>query len=142
MWLDELVHDIEGAEAVLLEGHPPEAACDWALEAGCDVMIAAPPPRPAGADAARQLRGAPQPPRARAPCSSRSLPRSRAEDRSPGPDARRAAGRDAPPPVRVPPKVVRYAASAGAVPSRAAGLVVQVEAALHPADGLRLGVEA
>ncbi len=40
MWLDELVHDIEGAEAVLLEGNPPKTACEWALEAEVDVMIA------------------------------------------------------------------------------------------------------
>ena len=40
MWLDELVHDIEGAEAVLLEGNPPKTAVEWALEAEVDVMIA------------------------------------------------------------------------------------------------------
>ena len=41
MWLEEQVHGREGAEAVLLEGHPAEAAVDWASEAGCDVMVAA-----------------------------------------------------------------------------------------------------
>ena len=40
MWLDELVHDIEGAEAVLLEGDPAKRACEWAAEAEVDVMIA------------------------------------------------------------------------------------------------------
>jgi nucleotide-binding universal stress UspA family protein len=41
MWLAEQVHGRENAEAVLLEGHPAEAAVDWAREAGCDVMVAA-----------------------------------------------------------------------------------------------------
>ncbi len=40
MWLDGLGHDIEGAEAVLLEGNPPKRACEWAEEAEVDVMIA------------------------------------------------------------------------------------------------------
>lgn len=39
--LDELVRDREGAEAVLLEGHPASTACDWAAEEGVDVMVAA-----------------------------------------------------------------------------------------------------
>jgi len=41
MWLEEQVHGREGAEAVLLEGHPAEAAVDWANESGCDVLVAA-----------------------------------------------------------------------------------------------------
>jgi nucleotide-binding universal stress UspA family protein len=41
MWLDEQVRDREGAEAVLLEGHPASEACDWAAGAGVDVMVAA-----------------------------------------------------------------------------------------------------
>ena len=41
MWLTEQIHGRENAEAVLLEGHPAEAAVDWAREAGCDVMVAA-----------------------------------------------------------------------------------------------------
>jgi nucleotide-binding universal stress UspA family protein len=41
MWLDEQVRDREGAEAVLLEGHPASAACDWAAEQGVDLMVAA-----------------------------------------------------------------------------------------------------
>ena len=41
MWLEEQIHGRENAEAVLLEGHPAEAAVDWARENGCDVMVAA-----------------------------------------------------------------------------------------------------
>jgi nucleotide-binding universal stress UspA family protein len=41
MWLTEQIHGRENAEAVLLEGHPAEAAVDWARESGCDVMVAA-----------------------------------------------------------------------------------------------------
>lgn len=41
MWLDETADGIAGAGAVLLEGHPGETACDWAREAGVDVMVAA-----------------------------------------------------------------------------------------------------
>ncbi len=41
MWLDEEVRDLEGTEAVLLEGHPASVACDWAREAGCDLMVVA-----------------------------------------------------------------------------------------------------
>jgi nucleotide-binding universal stress UspA family protein len=41
MWLTEQLHGREGAEGVLLEGHPAEAAVDWARENGCDVMVAA-----------------------------------------------------------------------------------------------------
>ena len=41
MWLAEQTRDLEGAEAVLLEGHPASVACDWAREVGCDLMVAA-----------------------------------------------------------------------------------------------------
>ncbi|HET6691636.1 MAG TPA: universal stress protein [Miltoncostaeaceae bacterium] len=41
MWLAEQIHGRGNAEAVLLEGHPSEAAVDWAREAGCDVLVAA-----------------------------------------------------------------------------------------------------
>ncbi len=41
MWLDETAAGIDGAEAVLLEGHPGETACDWARDAGVSVMVAA-----------------------------------------------------------------------------------------------------
>jgi nucleotide-binding universal stress UspA family protein len=41
MWLDEVAANTAGAEAVLLEGHPGETACDWAGENGVDVMVAA-----------------------------------------------------------------------------------------------------
>jgi nucleotide-binding universal stress UspA family protein len=41
MWLDEQLQGREGAEAVLLEGNPAEEACEWAREAGCDVLVVA-----------------------------------------------------------------------------------------------------
>lgn len=41
MWLAEQARGIEGAQTVLLEGHPPSTACDWAREAGCDLIVAA-----------------------------------------------------------------------------------------------------
>jgi nucleotide-binding universal stress UspA family protein len=41
MWLDEQVRGRDGAEAVLLEGHPASAACDWAADEGVDLMVAA-----------------------------------------------------------------------------------------------------
>lgn len=42
MWLDETASNVPGgAEAVLLEGPPGETACEWAEEAGVDVMVAA-----------------------------------------------------------------------------------------------------
>jgi nucleotide-binding universal stress UspA family protein len=40
-WLTNRAGEIEGAEPVLLEGHPASVACDWAREAGCSVMVAA-----------------------------------------------------------------------------------------------------
>jgi len=41
MWLAEQAREIEGAEPVLLEGHPASAAIDWAREAGCDLIVVA-----------------------------------------------------------------------------------------------------
>lgn len=41
MWLDEQVRAIDGAEAVLLEGHPQSTAVEWAAAGNCDLMIAA-----------------------------------------------------------------------------------------------------
>ncbi|HMN99853.1 MAG TPA: universal stress protein [Miltoncostaeaceae bacterium] len=41
MWLEEQIHGRENAEVVLLEGHPAEAAVDWARESRCDVLVAA-----------------------------------------------------------------------------------------------------
>lgn len=40
-WLDELVRDRPGSEAVLLEGHPASTACDWAAANDVDVMVVA-----------------------------------------------------------------------------------------------------
>lgn len=39
-WLDGLVASHPGSEGVLLEGYPPAAACDWAAEAGVDLLVA------------------------------------------------------------------------------------------------------
>ncbi len=39
-WLDGVVASHPDAEGVLLEGYPPAAACDWAAEAGVDLMVA------------------------------------------------------------------------------------------------------
>lgn len=41
MWLTEVAENVEGAEPVLLQGHPGEVACDWARDNGVDVMVAA-----------------------------------------------------------------------------------------------------
>lgn len=41
MWLEEQARGLERAECVLLEGHPASVACDWARDAGCDLMVAA-----------------------------------------------------------------------------------------------------
>ena len=41
MWLEEQTRDLEGAHPVLLEGHPAGAACDWARDAGCDLLVVA-----------------------------------------------------------------------------------------------------
>ncbi len=40
-WLDELIADVPGATAVLLEGYPPVAVCDWAADNDVSVLIAA-----------------------------------------------------------------------------------------------------
>jgi nucleotide-binding universal stress UspA family protein len=40
MWLAEEARSVDG-EAVLLEGHPGNTACEWARGAGVDVMVAA-----------------------------------------------------------------------------------------------------
>jgi nucleotide-binding universal stress UspA family protein len=40
MWLAEEARSVE-AEAVLLDGQPAQTACEWAREAGVDVMVAA-----------------------------------------------------------------------------------------------------
>lgn len=40
-WLDGVVADHPGTDGVLLEGYPPVVACDWAADAGADLMIAA-----------------------------------------------------------------------------------------------------
>lgn len=40
MWLAEEARSVE-AEAVLLDGHPASTACEWARDAGVDVMVAA-----------------------------------------------------------------------------------------------------
>jgi nucleotide-binding universal stress UspA family protein len=39
-WLDGVVATHPGVECVLLEGYPPAAACDWAANAGVDLMVA------------------------------------------------------------------------------------------------------
>ena len=39
-WLDEVVAAHPGTEGVLLEGYPPAAACDWAADAGVDLLVA------------------------------------------------------------------------------------------------------
>jgi nucleotide-binding universal stress UspA family protein len=41
MWLEEQARGLTAAEPVLLEGHPAGVACDWAAEAGCDLLVAA-----------------------------------------------------------------------------------------------------
>jgi nucleotide-binding universal stress UspA family protein len=40
-WLTNRAGEIEGAEPVLLEGHPSSTACEWAREAGCTLIVAA-----------------------------------------------------------------------------------------------------
>lgn len=40
-WLDERAQAIPGAAAVLLEGDPVDAVCDWAAGAGADLLIVA-----------------------------------------------------------------------------------------------------
>ncbi|WP_217912902.1 universal stress protein [Miltoncostaea marina] len=41
LWLAEEARTIPGAEPVLLEGQPEVAACAWAREHDCDLMVAA-----------------------------------------------------------------------------------------------------
>jgi nucleotide-binding universal stress UspA family protein len=40
-WLANRAGEFEGAEPLLLEGHPASVACDWARGAGCSLMVAA-----------------------------------------------------------------------------------------------------
>jgi nucleotide-binding universal stress UspA family protein len=40
-WLTELAASVEGAERVLLSGHPGAAVCDWAARAEVDLLVAA-----------------------------------------------------------------------------------------------------
>jgi nucleotide-binding universal stress UspA family protein len=40
-WLTELAASVDGAERVLLSGHPGAAVCDWAGRAGPDLLVAA-----------------------------------------------------------------------------------------------------
>lgn len=40
-WLDETLEGIPGATAVLLDGYPPVAVCDWAADNGVDLLMAA-----------------------------------------------------------------------------------------------------
>jgi nucleotide-binding universal stress UspA family protein len=41
MWLDEQTRGRANTAAVLLEGHPASAACDWAATEGVDLMVVA-----------------------------------------------------------------------------------------------------
>lgn len=40
-WLDGIAAGMDGAEPVLLEGHPGETVCAWARDMGVDTMVAA-----------------------------------------------------------------------------------------------------
>jgi nucleotide-binding universal stress UspA family protein len=40
-FLEALLEDVPGAEAVVLYGHPAEEACDFLAAAGCDLAVAA-----------------------------------------------------------------------------------------------------
>ncbi len=40
-WLREQAAEVPGAQPVLLRGYPPAAACDYAAEAGCDLIVLA-----------------------------------------------------------------------------------------------------
>jgi nucleotide-binding universal stress UspA family protein len=40
-WLDGVVASHPGTDGVLLEGYPSAVACDWAAEAGVDLIVAA-----------------------------------------------------------------------------------------------------
>lgn len=39
-WLEELVEGVPGAEPQVLQGHPPDAVCDWAGSNGVDLLVA------------------------------------------------------------------------------------------------------
>jgi nucleotide-binding universal stress UspA family protein len=39
-WLDEVVGGTPGSEAVLLDGYPAAAACEWAAREGVDLLVA------------------------------------------------------------------------------------------------------
>lgn len=41
MWLDEQTRGLENAETVLLEGHPPSEAVEWARGSACDLLVVA-----------------------------------------------------------------------------------------------------
>lgn len=40
-WLDGIVAGVPEGTGVLLDGYPPAAVCDWAAEAGVDLIVAA-----------------------------------------------------------------------------------------------------
>lgn len=40
-WLQATVGEVPGAEPVMLKGYPPRAACEYALAAGVDLIVAA-----------------------------------------------------------------------------------------------------
>ena len=40
-WLEATVGEVPGAEAVMLRGYPPHAACQYARAAGVDLIVAA-----------------------------------------------------------------------------------------------------
>jgi nucleotide-binding universal stress UspA family protein len=40
-WLESVVADIEGAEAIVLFGHPSEEAVQFLTDAGCDLAVSA-----------------------------------------------------------------------------------------------------
>ena len=39
-WLKEMVEEIPGAQPQVLEGHPPEAVCQWAADNDVDLLVA------------------------------------------------------------------------------------------------------
>ena len=41
-WLDDRVSGVAEAVGVLLDGHPPDAVCEWAEEAGVGLLLVAP----------------------------------------------------------------------------------------------------
>jgi nucleotide-binding universal stress UspA family protein len=40
-WLEDLARGVPEAEPVLVEGFPPQAICDWAAQAGVDLLVTA-----------------------------------------------------------------------------------------------------